>query len=368
VRDARAQRALLLRQWLLVVGAGLVVSALASVSFYVNAVGADDKGMTWAIAIFMQTSHWMLWAAFYPVFFVLVRRVPLERARRFRSLATYVLATPVLVFAHASIYLALISRTYPYLKMDPLASWLDFVWALFTLDFVYRVLGYAFLLSFAHALDYHERYKDKESQLARAQLDALKMQLQPHFLFNTLNAISALLHRDPEAADRMIARLGDFLRMTLENDGGHEVALSQEMMFLKCYLSIEEVRFGDRLTTRFDVDQGALSALVPNLILQPIVENAIRHGVGRIVGEGRIEIAATRTGGRLRLDVKDNGPGCGERAEGEIPSGVGLLNTRRRLQQLYGDRCGLQVTNPHEGGCRVTIEVPFRTVAEEAGA
>ncbi len=371
VLDTRAQRAFFLRQWLLVVGTCLVISAVAATAFYLNAyMTAHERAITWAIAIFMQSAHWMLWAAFYPAFFFVIRRFPLERSRRWRSLATYLLATPVLIFTHATLYLALVSRVYPFMKVeeDPLSSWASFVWALFTLDLAYRVLGYSFLLSFSYALDYHERYKAKASQLAQAQLDALKMQLQPHFLFNTLNAISALLHKDPEAADRMIARLGDFLRMTLENDGGHEVPLSQEMMFLKCYLSIEEVRFGDRLRTRFDVAPEALAALVPNLILQPIVENSIRHGVGRIVGEGQIEIAAAREADRLRLRVKDNGPGVTP-ADGELRSGgLGLENTRGRLRQLYGNRYRLELGGDPGGGCAVTIEIPFRTVAGEIQA
>ena len=232
-------------------------------------------------------------------------------------------------------------------------------------------MGFSFLLALSYALDYHQRYQDKavtssrlEAQLAQARLDALKMQLQPHFLFNTLNAVSALLHKDPDAADRMIARLGDFLRMTLENDGGHEVTLAQEMTFLNCYLAIEKVRFEDRLTTRVDVALEALPALVPNLILQPLVENAIRHGVGRRVGAGCIAIEAARENGRLRLRVTDNGPGWTEPAAGHEARGVGISNTRRRLAQLYGAEHRLEFGGAAGQGCTVTLELPFRLVGE----
>jgi two-component system, LytTR family, sensor kinase len=358
------------RHWLLVFGVCLVVGSLATISFY---VAGADKEYTWTYAIAMQALHWTLWAAFYPVFFLLIRHFPLEPARRVRSLALYILATPVLIFTHATIYLSLIYQMVEqHHKMNPFESVSAFLWGLTTLDFAYRVLGYSFLLAFSYALDYHERFKDNalktsrlETQLAHAQLDALKMQLQPHFLFNTLNAISALLHKDPDAADRMIARLGDFLRLTLENDDGHEVALSQEVLFLKCYLSIEEVRFQDRLTTRIDIDPEAQGACVPNLILQPLVENAIRHGVNRLVGPGHIEITAVRRGDRLHLTVKDNGPGWAN-ATGQVRSGgVGIANTRQRLTQLYGDKYRLEFSGPPGEGCTVSLDIPFRCSPEK---
>jgi sensor histidine kinase YesM len=367
----RTRRALFLRHWLIVAGVCLIVSSLASIAYYVNAIG--EKEIHWAEAFIIQATHWMLWAAFYPVFFVLLRR--------FRSVAIYVAATPFIITLHAFIYLSLMSQSmrpvYHHMYWDgsdPFRSWSSFFYAIISLDFAYRVMGFSFLLALSYALDYHQRYQDKavkssrlEAQLAQARLDALKMQLQPHFLFNTLNAVSALLHKDPEAADRMIARLGDFLRLTLENDGGHEVTLAQEMVFLNCYLAIEQVRFEDRLTTRIAVAPEALPALVPNMILQPIVENAIRHGVGRRVGAGRIEVEAARMNGRLRLRVKDDGPGWAEPVVGRDARGVGISNTRRRLAQLYGDDHRLEFDGAAGDGCTVTVELPFR-LGPEAGA
>jgi sensor histidine kinase YesM len=366
----RTRRALFLRHWLIVLGVCLVVSSLASIAYYVNVIG--EKSIHWTEAFLVQATHWLLWAAFYPLFFALLRR--------FRSVAVYVAATPFIITLHAFIYLSL---TYRYLgpvfhhmqseHAHPFSSWNAFFYSIVALDFAYRVMGFSFLLALSYALDYHQRYQDKalkssrlEAQLAQARLDALKMQLQPHFLFNTLNAVSALLHKDPEAADRMIARLGDFLRLTLENDGGHEVTLAQEMTFLNCYLAIEQVRFEDRLTTHVEVAPDALPALVPNLILQPIVENAIRHGIGRRVGAGRIEIEAVRENGRLRLRVKDDGPGWTEPVGGRDARGVGISNTRRRLAQLYGDDHRLEFDGAHGQGCTVTLELPFRLAAEGA--
>src|SRR5262249_29158966 len=161
--------------------------------------------------------------------------------------------------------------------------------------------------------------------LAQAQLSALKMQVHPHFLFNTLHSISALLHCDVEAADRMVARLGDFLRLTLDHSGDQEVTLEQELEFLRCYLDIELTRFQDRLTVNLDIEPATLEAQTPNLILQPIVENAIRHGIATRIEPGRIEISSARRGGRLRIEVRDDGPGFASNSNGAgFREGIGL--------------------------------------------
>lgn len=225
----------------------------------------------------------------------------------------------------------------------------------------------------SHALNYYKRYRESElqasqlaAQLAEAQLQALKMQLHPHFLFNTLHSISSLLSRDTEAARRMIARLGDFLRLTLENSGAQEVKLRDELDFLKCYLDIEGIRFYDRLTVRMEIEPQTLSSCVPNLILQPIVENAIRHGIAPRSKPGLIEIKAVRLGERLRLEVRDDGPGLpvkiGPSRTGR--RGIGLSNTQNRLRQLYGAEASFEMTNDVRGGLLVILELPFRSENE----
>jgi LytS/YehU family sensor histidine kinase len=224
------------------------------------------------------------------------------------------------------------------------------------------------LVVLRHTFDFYTRYREEElrgsrmeAQLAQAQLQALRMQLHPHFLFNTLNAVSALMHRDLDAAERMLARLSDFLRLTLETGGAHEVPLRQELDFLRRYLEIEQTRFADRLDVRVDVEPVTLDARVPNLILQPLVENAIRHGVARSSAAGRIEIAAHRRNGSLLLEVRDDGPGLPEGADRPEREGVGLTNTRARLRQLYGATSHLTLANRREGGLHVTLTLPFRT-------
>jgi hypothetical protein len=198
-----------------------------------------------------------------------------------------------------------------------------------------------------------------ESRLAQAQLQVLKMQLQPHFLFNTLNGISVLIHEDPVRASTTIARLSEFLRLTLENSGLQEVPLRKELEFLDRYLQIELVRFGDRLSVDMDVPPELREALVPNLILQPLVENAIRHGVSKRRGAARIHIRAQRENGRLAVHVTDNGAGLNGAASGPLREGVGLGNTRARLHQLYGDDCVLELQGLPEGGVDVSFGIPF---------
>ena len=195
-----------------------------------------------------------------------------------------------------------------------------------------------------------------ETRLATAQLEVLKMQLQPHFLFNTLHAISALMYRDVESADRMVNRLSDFLRLTLDSSGVQEVTVKREMEYLDRYLEIEQVRFGDRLQVRREIDPDTLDLLVPNLALQPLSENAVRHGIAPRAAGGHIEITARRRGGSLEIEVRDDGPGAGS-----IREGVGIANTRARLTQLYGPHARLDLGNASSGGFRTSLILPAHT-------
>ena len=222
----------------------------------------------------------------------------------------------------------------------------------------------------SYAYSYYRSYREGqvktlqlEAQLSHSQLQALKMQLHPHFLFNTLHSISALLNKDVGAARKMITRLGDFLRLTLENSGSQEVTLQQEMEFLSCYLEIERIRFQNRLVTRIDVGEQTLAAKVPNLILQPIVENAIRHGIAPRSTSGLLEIAAKQVDGVLRIQVRDNGPGLPEHrtSQNQLKKGLGLANTETRLQRLYGANHLFDLSNDPAGGLIVTLEIPFHT-------
>ena len=187
------------------------------------------------------------------------------------------------------------------------------------------------------------------------------MQLHPHFLFNALHTISELIHRDPHAADRMVARLGDLLRLALEREAAQEVPLRQELEFLQKYLEIERTRFHDRLTVEVNVEPQVLDARVPSMILQPLVENAIKHGVTPRPEAGRVEVSAERDGRVLRIAVRDDGVGLPEGWQsGGLREGIGLRNTRRRLEQLYDGQQRFELRNRAGGGVEALLAIPFR--------
>ena len=217
----------------------------------------------------------------------------------------------------------------------------------------------------AHALVFSARERKRERmaaelerELARAQLDALKAKLHPHFLFNTLHSISALVHVDAEAADRMIARLSQLLRQVLEHAATQEVPLSEELHCLRPYLEIEQVRLGERLSVVEDVDKETLDALVPHLVLQPLVENAVRHGIAPRAAPGRVTISARREGEMLRLSVSDDGVGLRPEAHADA-RGLGIATTEARLRRLYGPLHELTLGPSREGGVATSLVVPF---------
>jgi LytS/YehU family sensor histidine kinase len=205
-----------------------------------------------------------------------------------------------------------------------------------------------------------------EAELAQAQLRALKSQLQPHFLFNTLHAITVLIRHDPESAGRMVVRLSDLLRMTLIDTEQHEVPLERELRFLRLYLEIEQTRFRDSLEVVWDVAPGLEDAAIPPLLLQPLVENALKHGVGPRAGGGRVTIAAHRRDNELVLQVTDNGPGLKNHGWSQNGSGIGLTSTQQRLEKLYGSKHRLALRENQGGGTTVSLGMPYRTLRIEA--
>jgi sensor histidine kinase YesM len=254
-----------------------------------------------------------------------------------------------------------------------LGSWWSEFQRLFFLNFDWEMMTYWAVVGLSHALDYHNEAQQRalatahlETALAEAQLQALQRQLHPHFLFNTLHTISALMHRDTEAADAMLARLSDLLRLTLDRLGVQEVSLKEELDFLEKYLEIERTRFGDRLVVDIQIDPETLDLPVPNLVLQPLVENAMRHGIATRIGGGRLQIVARRTGDRLWMMVRDNGPGLPKAKLDAFNHGVGLSNTRLRLEHLYPGNHRFEFHEPSDGGLAVTIEIPADVERDEA--
>jgi hypothetical protein len=341
------------------------VWTLLGVSFALSTyLGArqDNVQISWKRILSGYLADFYLWGMLSPLIFLLARRFELRKhfpRNVFIHLGASVVLSGFVISAASPLvwYLGYVNTA-----RNPT---LAILWRNNAFSAYYFHQGltiYWTTLVVAHALYYYRGLRQKEAQtarltaqLAQAQLQALKMQIHPHFLFNTLNSIAALLHKDVEAADRMIARLGDFLRLTLKRSDAQTVDFQQELEFLKCYLDIERIRFQDRLTVELDIDPQALTALVPNLILQPIVENAVRHGVARQTNSGHITIRARREGERLNRKVEDNGPGLKVKSNG---SGIGISNTRARLEQVYGSDFSFQIANSLERGASVTLNIP----------
>ena len=312
------------------------------------------------IILKLNLGDWYLWGLLTPGIIWLAHRFPFERKHWVPSATVHLVA---------GVGIAL------------LKWWLDNLFRHYVLGlprgmslayvFHGNLVTYGILVAATQGYLYYQGYRKSELrsaelavQLAEAQLQMLRMQLHPHFLFNTLNSIATLIHKDPGAADRMTARLSDLLRLTLENVGVQEVPLAQELEFLESYLEIERTRFSDRLVIRIDAAPDTLDASTPYLILQPLVENAIRHGIAARSSPGCVVVRAARDGKMLSLEVKDDGPGI--RSEAVPRNGVGISSTRARLEKLYGESHRFELVNAEEGGLVVKLAFPFRLIKDQA--
>jgi sensor histidine kinase YesM len=320
--------------------------------------------ISWRYAVSNSLADWYVFALLSVPAIGLSQRHPLIQKRWKDAVAIHFGASTL--FSITWVGLRLVAGRF--LSLAYLES-LDFAQAFKDLlgrTFLFNLLIYWVIVTVSHALDYYRKYHERElrtseleKRLAQAKLQALQMQLNPHFLFNTLHAISALMHKDVEAADRMIARLSDLLRYALESTDAQEVPLKQELDFLKRYLEIEQTRFGNRLAVQMEIAPETIDARVPNLVLQPLIENAIRHGIEPHSKAGRISLRATRDNETLVLQVRDNGAGVSNHSK--LQEGIGLSNTRARLQELYGADHRFELNNATDGGLLVSVTIPWRT-------
>ena len=350
---------------------GFAIWTLLGLSFavrsYLSAL-QSNLNVSWKNMISAYLADFYSWGLVSPLIFRLAKRFELLKRLPINLLIHLGLSAVFSFVCLTTAALAYWYIGYPNFERTP-TLWAVFGETTFSVYYFHFSLTiYWTTLIVAHAAQYYRGLKENETktaqlatQLAQAQLRALEMQIHPHFLFNTLNSIAALLHQDVEAADRMIARLGDFLRLTLKRSNDQIINFAEELEFLKCYLDIERTRFHDRLVVDVDVEPEALEVKVPNLILQPIVENAIRHGIARQTNSGRISIRAYTKKERLVMQIEDNGPGLRPNG-GPVPaSGIGLSNTQARLKQFYGDDYQLEVANTTGQGVIVTLDIPAAT-------
>jgi signal transduction histidine kinase len=330
-----------------------------------------ERPASFPLLLTLNLSYWYSWALLTPGIVWLARRFPFERRTWKLSIVVHIGGVFLATLLHVALTIA--SQIGIFALIDqPSNPWQVEAQDMFFHNFDWEMMTYWAIVGLSHALWYQREAQDRalrasqlETHLVEAKLQALQRQLQPHFLFNTLNTISALMHRDVDAADNMIARLSDLLRLSLQNLGVQETTLKEELDFLSKYLEIEQTRFRDRLTVVFDVQPDTLDALVPNLILQPLVENSIKHGIGPKPSPGRIEIRARRTGSMLEIEVRDNGVGLSASRLRDFNSGgVGLSNTRSRLQHLYGAAHRFEFRQPAGGGLQVLMHIPLLEVEE----
>lgn len=361
-----------------VVAAWTFLGLLTASQYYIatRSIGGETN---W-LAMFWEVPVWLIWAPLTGIVILAVRRYPLDDpSRRWRELARHALFAAVLGVAYIAFWMTWTIHAVPWNEQVIQAeanSVLGHFWMFFRARFSIAYAFYWAIVGAYYAWINYQRMLAREteaiqarSELANARLNALRSQLRPHFLFNTLHTVAAVLEDDPVAAREVLAKLSDLLRRTLDQPNRDEIPLHEELESVRDYLAIEKTRFGDRLDYSIQVDGEAGDALVPPFVLQPIVENAVRHGVSPSAGGGRVLITATRSGGTLSLEVRDNGVGFARDGLNAASPGIGLTNTRQRLQQMYGNGAArLVIRDGPARGALVSIHLPYRRSSAAAVA
>ncbi|MGB9180392.1 MAG: histidine kinase [Pyrinomonadaceae bacterium] len=355
-------------KWAVLFGFWTLFSFLYANQIYFEMLHSPGMHHSWWRIAFWQLTVWYVWGCLSPLILGLGRRFPCEGPSWWKGLLVHLPAGVILSAVHIA------AATSLKMLIEPFDSWSD------THSFMVQYAGelsnfflfdffvYWAILGVGYAFDYRERYRERETlasqlkaQLAQSQLESLKMQLHPHFLFNTLHTIAGLVRGNERApAVNMIAGLSDLLRHALDNADEQEVTLREELKFIELYLDIQKARFSDRLTVRMEIAPETLDALVPNLILQPLVENAVRHGISLNDAAGMLVISAYCDDGMLRISVCDDGPGLQSGWRMEESEGIGLANTSERLKHLYGTEHRFDLRNGVQGGMTAAIAIPFR--------
>lgn len=345
------------------------VSSLMAWNFTRSLPRTDASWSVWTLVVLNYT-YWYIWALFAPAVIWLSQHFRFERQALGRALAVHLPSVVLFSLAHIALLQAM--QWWIALSQDRAFAWWPEVTRSVLLSFDWEMMTYWAIVGISHAVLYYRESRDRavrasrlETQLVEARLAALQQQLHPHFLFNTLHAISALMHRDVDAAERMLMRLSDLLRLSLDNLGQQEITLQEELDFLGKYLEIEQTRFADRLTVRFDVQPDALDMLVPTLLLQPLVENAIKHGIARKAGPGHIDIRAWHASSKLCMEVRDDGVGLSETALHALQKGIGVSTTRARLQHQFGADYRFEFHRRPQG-LAVVVAVPWRRLPAPA--
>jgi two-component system LytT family sensor kinase len=343
------------RRWLAVLAGWLLFGLFNGTQTYVTR--AYLGRINWKLVYSFAVLDALIWFVLTPIILSVAKRFSPSRIRWPWAFAFQFPASIAFALIHFTIFVKLLPYAgYYQVGQVPLFR------SLLPVRFQFDLLTYWLLVGIRQAMEYYQQVRERErraalleTSLVEARLQALRMQLQPHFLFNTLNTISSLMYKDVPAADHVLNRLAGFLRLALETAKSQEVCLQTELEYTDRYLDIEKVRFLDRLVVERDIQPDVLDAMVPTLILQPLVENAIRHGVGARAGGGTMWIRARRKADTLLVEVEDEG-----RPPRDIHEGVGITNARSRLAALYGEQQSLAIGTGASGGFHVSMELPYR--------
>ena len=300
-----------------------------------------------------------VWALLTPFVLWLSGRFPLERPRLSRNFIVQLISNLLFAVTHILLVLIFNNLLLPWGNSYKLPIPVSVYFASMGATSMMICSG---IIVAGQAINYFRKYRERNFQLAQAELQMLKMQLHPHFLFNTINAISELVYEEPEIADQTLSQLSDLLRLSLQGGKAQEVSLREELNFLEKYIEIQQMLLQSRLKVNYDIAPETLDAKVPNMILQPLAENAIRHGIAPSVAGGTLEIKAARENKMLRLSVKDDGLGFAAHTEIVKSDGIGLANTRARLRQLYPNAYQFEIKNPEGGGVEISLAVPFEEI------
>jgi two-component system, LytTR family, sensor kinase len=357
-----------------VFGAATVLGVFSTLQDYrLYTLSAEQNTVDVWRLLALNFAYWYVPAALTNAIFRIAHRFPVDAPGWPRALVVHALAAVGFSIVHLGAMVGVRALVSSGRMFPAAASWTSGVQRMYLMNLDWALMTYSAIVGMSYALGYYRescaravRAAHLETRLAQARLKTLEAELHPHFLFNTLHAISTLVHTQPDLADRMVSRLSELLRITFSRSDAACVSLHEELEFLQKYLEIEQTRFQDRLTVHYEIDPGTRDAEVPRLILQPLVENAIKHGVGPRIEPGVISIGSRRDDGQLYLTVRDNGVGLTGTTRARLRDGVGLSNTRDRLECLYGSDHALNFLESSPG-LTVEMRLPFRRVSSGSG-
>jgi sensor histidine kinase YesM len=355
-------------KWIILFLLLTIIAFACTIQTSIVLIQKNQSQIAYSNNLFFNLFYWWFWVIAIPVILWLSKKFNFEKGKFISSIVVHLFSVTAIIVIHQLYTSAWCNYLFGKLLYLPLFKKL--VWRILNLEWIFvDLVVYFFFVVGYFALEYQRKSNENEmkifqleTRLAQAQLQALRMQLHPHFLFNTMNAISTLILKgDIQKANNMLVLFSEFLRMTLEETGSQEVPLEKELLFIERYLEVEKVRFQDKLNVVFDIHPSTYNLMVPNLILQPLIENSLKYAIAPKTSNGLISVKTDYSDSNLRIFIEDNGPGIKDLSGAGLKnSGIGLKNTKERLSKLYGDDASINFNNVDGGGLLITIDIPFK--------